>query len=144
MFFPGQRVASRSLLDAERCVPMSNSIMPSLANIPPAGRQKSCKSIATTEPQPCRATSMHSNWSLTLSLWRPRSAIDSCRDEVAERGMLRIAMDVLLRVHDRVFEALSTPPTRAPDGRPVYAPWEVPHILQLERSEVRRMPSGLD
>jgi hypothetical protein len=50
--------------------------------------------------------------------------------------MLSIARDVLLRVHDRVFTALSTPPTRGPDGKAVYAKWDVPHVLQLERSEV--------
>lgn len=67
-----------------------------------------------------------------------RSLLETERDEVAERGMLRIAMDVLLRVHHRVFEALSTPPVRGPDGRLVYERWDVPHILQLERSEVLR------
>lgn len=58
--------------------------------------------------------------------------------------MLRIAMDVLLRVHHRVFKALSTPPVRGPDGKLVYERWDVPHILQLERSEVCSSHRGRD
>lgn len=50
--------------------------------------------------------------------------------------MLRIACDTLLRVHDHVFDALSTPPAPGADGQLVYARWDVPHILNLERLEV--------
>lgn len=120
VFFPGQRVTSRSLLEAERCahrapavaVLGSSTLQMGLsitgARLPPVSRE-------------CMQTGI----------------LQTYRDEVADHGMLSIARDVLLRVHDRVFEALSTPPTRGPGGKPVFAKWDVPHILQLERSEVR-------
>lgn len=50
--------------------------------------------------------------------------------------MLRIACDTLLRVHDHVFDALSTPPAPGADRQLVYTRWDVPHILNLERLEV--------
>ena len=61
------------------------------------------------------------------------------RDEVAGHGMLRIAMDALLRVHGRVFQALSAPPTALPDGRKLFARWDVPFALEQERLQVTNL-----
>ena len=60
------------------------------------------------------------------------------RDECPDRGMLAVARGVLMRVHYGVFEALAAPPVQTPDGTLVYGNWDVRHVLQQARRQVRR------
>jgi hypothetical protein len=130
VFFPGQRVTSRSLLEAERCAHCA----PAVAVL---GHSILLAYSAGVQIYSSVMTITGARLALVRRDCMQTGIVQMYRDEVAEHGMLSIARDVLLRVHDRVFEALSTPPTRGADGKPVFAKWDVPHILQLERSEVR-------
>lgn len=56
---------------------------------------------------------------------------------MADGGMLSIAAAALARVHARVFATLRQPPRQLPGGGKQYARWDVPHVLTLERMQVR-------
>jgi hypothetical protein len=65
-----------------------------------------------------------------------RLAASLSRDEHPEKGMLMVALDVLLRVHRGVFSALRAAPIRSATGELMYANWDVRHVLQKERKQV--------
>lgn len=66
-----------------------------------------------------------------------KMCVRGSRDEMADGGMLSIAAAALARVHARVFATLRQPPRQLPGGGKQYARWDVPHVLTLERMQVR-------